>query len=60
MTAFCAAKIICIHNKLTKSQSPERATHFFDFLFGRSLSALVCFRAVLVEKGSLGIRVELR
>ena len=49
-----AAKIICIHNKLIKSQSPHKATHFrgqllqlrdifrfFDFLFGGSPTALV-------------------
>ena len=46
MTRISAAKIICIHNKLIKSQSPHKATHFrgqlfplldifrfFDFLF---------------------------
>ena len=54
MTRISAAKIICIHNKLIKSQSPHKATHFrgqllqlhdifcvFDFLFGGSLTALV-------------------
>ena len=51
MTRISAAKIICIHNKLIKSQSPHNATHFrgqlfqlcifrfFDFLFGGSLTA---------------------
>ena len=47
MTRISAAKIICFHNKLIKSQSPHKATHFrgqlfqlldifrfFDFLFG--------------------------
>ena len=51
-----ATKIICIHNKLIKSQSSHKATHFrgqlfqlpdifrfFDFLFGGSLAALVLF-----------------
>ena len=53
-----AAKILCIHDKLTKSQSPHKATHFrgqlfqlpdvfrfFDFFFGGliSLTALVLF-----------------
>ena len=46
MTRISAAKIICIHNKLIKSQSPHKATYFrgqlfhlldmfrfFDFLF---------------------------
>ena len=52
---FCG-EIICIHNKLIKSQSPHKATHFrgqllqlrdifrfFDFLFGGSLRLLVLF-----------------
>ena len=56
MTRISAAKIICIHNKLIKSQSPHKATYFrgqrsqlpdifrfFDFLFGGSLTALVLF-----------------
>ena len=56
MTRISAAKIICIHNKLIKSQSPHKATHFrgqllqlrdifrfFDFLFGGSLRLLVLF-----------------
>ena len=56
MTRISAAKIICIHNKLIKSQSPHKVTHFrgqllqlrdifrfFDFLFGGSLMALVLF-----------------
>ena len=56
MTRISAAKIICIHNKLIKSQSSQKATHFrgqlfqlldifrfFDFLFGGSLTALVLF-----------------
>ena len=56
MTRISAAKIICIHNKLIRSQSPHKATHFrgqlfqlpcifrfFDFLFGGSLTALVLF-----------------
>ena len=51
-----AAKVICIHNKLIKSQSSHKATHFrgqlfqlpdifrfFDFPFGRSHMALVLF-----------------
>ena len=56
MTRISAAKIICIHNRLIKSQSPHKATYFrgqlsqlpdifrfFDFLFGGSLTALVLF-----------------
>ena len=56
MTRISAAKIICILNKLIKSQSPHKATHFisfllqlhdifrfFYFLFGGSLMALVLF-----------------
>ena len=56
MTRISAAKITCIHNKLIKSQSSHKATHFrgqlfqlpdifhfFDFLFGGSLTALVLF-----------------
>ena len=58
MTRISTAKIICIHNKLIKSQSPHKATHFrsqlfqllvldifrfFDFLFGGTLTALVLF-----------------
>ena len=56
MTRISAAKIICIHNKLLKSQSPNKVTHFrgllfqlpdifwfFEFLFGGSLTALVLF-----------------
>ena len=33
MTRISAAKIICIHNKLTKSQSSHKATHFRSQLF---------------------------
>ena len=56
MTRISAAKTICIHNKLIKSQSSHKATHFrgqlfqlpdiflfFDFLFGGSLTDLVLF-----------------
>ena len=56
MTRISATKIICIHNKLLKSQSSHKATHFtgqlfqlpgnfrfFDFLFRGSLTALVLF-----------------
>ena len=56
MTRISATKIICIHNKLIKSQSSHKATHFrsqlfqlpdifrfFDFLFGGSLTPLVSF-----------------
>ena len=55
LTKISAAKIICIHNKLIKSQSPHKATHFRSQLFRplnifrffaldkRSLTALVLF-----------------
>ena len=56
MTRISAAKIICIHNKLTKSQSSHEATHFrselfqlldifrfCDFLIGGTFTALVLF-----------------
>ena len=56
MTRISAAKVICIHDKLIKIQSPHKATHFrgqlfqlpdifrfIDFLFGSSLTALVLF-----------------
>ena len=56
MIRISAAKVICIHNKLIKSQSSHKATHFrgqlfqlpdifrfLDFLFGGSLTALVLF-----------------
>ena len=56
LTRISATKIICIHNKLIKSQSSHKATHFrgqlfqlpdifrfFDFLFGGSLTALLLF-----------------
>ena len=56
MARISAAKIICIYNKLIKSQSPHKAIHFrsqlfqlldifrfFDFLFGGSLTALILF-----------------
>ena len=56
MARISAAEIIGIHNKLIKSQSSHKATHFrgqlfqlpdisrfFDFLFGGSLTALVLF-----------------
>ena len=33
MTKISAAKIICIHNRLIKSQSPHKATHFRGQLF---------------------------
>ena len=56
MTRISAAKIICIHKRLIKSQSPHKAIYFrdqlsqlpdifrfFAFLFGGSLTALVLF-----------------
>ena len=56
MTRISVAKIICIHDKLLKSQSAHKATHFrgqlfqlldifrfFDLLFGGSLTALILF-----------------
>ena len=61
MARISAVKIICIHNKLIKSQSSHKATHFsgqrfqppdifrfFDFLFkDRSLTA-VCYGSSFV------------
>ena len=56
MTRISATKIVCIHNKLIKSQSSHKATHFrgqlfqlpgnlgfFDFLFRGSLTASSSF-----------------
>ena len=74
MTRISAAKKICIHNRLIKSQSPHKATYFwgylllpdifrfFDFLFGGSLTALVLFsydrNAAIFTKVSLAKSVS--
>ena len=73
ITRIFTAKIICIHNKLIKSQSPHKATHFggqlfqladifrfFDFLFGRPLTALVLFSSVQSKPRLLHKRFALK
>ena len=61
MTRISAAKIICIHNKLIKSQFPHNATHFRGQLFQLSYNRNAAnFTNVLLAKSGFCYAIEIQ